>query len=461
MEVMTFKSPDLVLLDIGRDGVSREEMEFAAELTAHTPAIPWLVLTDEDSFKDRVTVAGAGGHGVVDKRQSSANILAAAKEVLIQTHADIPKVLVVDDSELVCRLATKLLERRGFHVATLSDPLKFWDVLEQVNPDLLILDVELPHLNGIELCRVVRLDPNWEFLPIVFLSAHTDAHTIQRLFMAGADDFIGKPIISTELIMRVQNRLRRARLFRHRIEKDGLTGVAGRKAVEHMLERAIRLARRYRDSFSLAVLDVDHLKLINNRHQTQAGDMVLRRFGQLFSKFFRQEDVIGRLGGDEFVIGIHRASKAAAQARVEELLRLVRRERFTTEHGEAIAVSLSAGLAEFPADGLEREAIYHAAGQALSASKAMGRDRVVSAGEHNPPVVVEHYDVVIVDDDDTVTDMLLRMLMNQGYRPRRFRDGPGSVQPIGGAPLRQCAPKSWYWKSICPASTGSRSCAAW
>ncbi|HJR75797.1 MAG TPA: response regulator [Nitrospiraceae bacterium] len=431
-EALTDTSPDLVLLDIGGDGASREELDFIGDLAAHSPSIPVLVLTEGDSFKDRVSVAGAGGLGVIDKRESAATILSAAKEVLGQTRTDVPKILVVDDSELICRLASKLLERRGLHVTTLTDPLKFWDALEETNPDLLILDVEMPHLNGIELCRVVRGDPHWEFLPIVFLSAHTDAGTIQRLFMAGADDFISKPIVSAELITRVQNRLGRARLYRHRMERDSLTGVASRKAVEHMLERSLRLAKRYRDSFSLAVIDVDRLNEINDRHRTAAGDMVLRRLGQLFSKFFRPEDVIGRLGGDEFVIGLHRTSKAAAQARTEELLRLVRLERFATESGDAIAVSLSAGVAEFPTDGSEREAIYQAAGHALSAAKAAGRDCVVATGGHSRPVPSEQYDVVIIDDDEAVTDMLLRMLLNQGYRACRFQDGEEAFGKLGG-----------------------------
>ena len=434
-ETMTGKSPDLVLLDIGEDGASREELDFIGDLAAHSPPIPVLVLTEGDSFKDRVSIAGAGGLGVIDKRESAATILSAAKEVLGQTRTDVPKILVVDDSELVCRLAGKLLERRGLHVTTLTDPLKFWDALEEANPDLLILDVEMPHLNGIELCRVVRGDPHWEFLPIVFLSAQTDAGTIQRLFVAGADDFISKPIVSAELITRVQNRLGRARLYRHRMERDSLTGVASRKAVEHMLERSLRLAKRYRDSFSLAVIDVDHLNAINDRHQTAAGDMVLRRLGQILSKFFRPEDVIGRLGGDEFVIGLHRAPKAAAQARFEELLRFVRRERFSTETAEAIAVSLSVGIAEFPTDGSEREAVYQAAGHALSAAKAAGRDCMVAAGAFGRADPTEQFDVVIIDEDDAITDMLLRMLLNQGYRACRFRDGEEAFgKLVGTAP---------------------------
>ncbi len=432
MEAMVVKNPGLVLLDLGNDGVSPRELDFVSELVMQIPPIPVLALTDGDSFKDRVVVAGAGCQGIVDKRQPAADILNATREALTHSRLHIPKILVVDDSEMVARLASKLLERRGMQVTTLTDPLQFWDVLEQVNPDLLILDVEMPHLNGIELCRVVRVDPNWESLPVVFLSAHTDAQTIQRLFIAGADDFISKPIVSAELMMRVQNRLGRARLSRHRMEIDGLTRVAARHSVEQLLERSLRMARRYRDPFSVAVVDVDCLTQINDRYETATGDAVLRRLGQIFSTFFRPEDVIGRLGGDEFVIGLHRAMKRAAFARIEELLRLVRQERFAAGTGETFSISVSAGLAEFPGDGSERQAIYHAAGQALSQAKAGGRDRVVAGGDGHHPVLIEEYDVVIVDDDEAISDMLMRMLKNQGYRSGWLRDGAEAIAKLGG-----------------------------
>ena len=131
-EAMTGKSPNLVLLDIGGDGASREELDFIGDLANHSPPIPVLVLTEGDSFKDRLSIAGAGGLGVIDKRESTVTIVSAAKEVLGQTHTDIPKILVVDDSELVCPLAGKLLERRGLHVTTFTDPMQVWDALEEL-----------------------------------------------------------------------------------------------------------------------------------------------------------------------------------------------------------------------------------------------------------------------------------------------------------------------------------------
>jgi DNA-binding response OmpR family regulator len=102
----------------------------------------------------------------------------------------------------------------------LDNPNQFWTTLEQAKPDLLILDVEMPDFNGIELCQVVRNDPDWSDLPILFLSAHTDADTIYQVFTAGADDFVNKPIVGPELVARILNRIDRTQMFRKLGQSD-------------------------------------------------------------------------------------------------------------------------------------------------------------------------------------------------------------------------------------------------
>jgi DNA-binding response OmpR family regulator len=95
-------------------------------------------------------------------------------------------------------------------VTTLSEPSRFWETLEAAKPDLLILDLDMPTYNGIELCRAVRTDPQWATLPIMFLTAHSATIAIDRVFAAGADDFVTKPAIASELVTRIVNRLERS-----------------------------------------------------------------------------------------------------------------------------------------------------------------------------------------------------------------------------------------------------------
>ncbi|MFN6559083.1 MAG: response regulator [Nostoc sp. ChiSLP01] len=130
------------------------------------------------------------------------------------------KILVVDDDPQIQAFLQTLLSPWGLKAIALEDPRQFWETLEAVAPDLLILDLELPFTNGIELCQVVRNDPHWSELPIVFLTVHNDAQIVNQVFSVGADDFVSKPIIGPELVTRIVNRLERIKLRQRVAQKS-------------------------------------------------------------------------------------------------------------------------------------------------------------------------------------------------------------------------------------------------
>ena len=135
------------------------------------------------------------------------------------TPVDVPidpsdRLMVVDDDPLVLAAVRSLLEPWGLQVTTLDDPRQLWDTLESAAPSLLILDIEMPHENGITLCQQVRDHEQWGGLPIMILTAHADAGMVNQVFAAGADDFVTKPIVGPELVSRILHRLERMRLWR-------------------------------------------------------------------------------------------------------------------------------------------------------------------------------------------------------------------------------------------------------
>jgi len=138
----------------------------------------------------------------------------AIAQVLQQSSTTEAKLLLVDDDPQLLDCMRTLLEPWGFNLTLLDDPQQFWDTLEQTSPDLLILDIEMPDLSGIELCQVVRNDPRWSELPVLFLSARADAQTVQQVFTVGADDYISKPFVGPELVARILNRLDRTKILR-------------------------------------------------------------------------------------------------------------------------------------------------------------------------------------------------------------------------------------------------------
>jgi diguanylate cyclase (GGDEF)-like protein len=433
--VLTRQRPDAVLLDLSLEESLPVGLDFLAELSRREPPIPAVVLTARTDFTDRVEVARRGGRGFLQKPVAPRQAVDAVAGVLRERTPADTHLLAVDDDPAVLGAVRALLEPRGIRVTTLGDPLRFWETLEQTAPDVLVLDVDMPHLGGLELCRVVRADPRWTGIPVLFLTARTDADTVQRVFAAGADDFVTKPFVGPELVTRLTNRLDRVQLHRTLAETDPLTGLANRRKSEEVAQHFLRLAARKEQPFSLAVIDLDHFKAVNDRAGHAAGDEVLQRIARLLLRSFRAEDVVARWGGEEFVIGMFGMEKGAGVQRLTQVLGRFSQERFDGPDGEEFSVTFSAGIAEFPRDGRELPDLYRLADQALYQAKEEGRARVCAAGwsaeaQPDAPTV----DVLLVDDDAALAGLLLHALETRGFRTQWLQDGEAAVEALAGEP---------------------------
>lgn len=224
---------DLILFDLDCCNDSMAGLAALSSLDRDYPNIPILVLSQparsvvpvaasidcneserlvwdrSQLLHQRVEVARRGGRMFLSKPATAEEILAAVDRVLDRASVSKASITIVDDDLVLLEGLNALLSRSKMKVTTLSEPSRFWDTLETSKPDLLILDLDMPTYNGIELCRAVRTDPHWANLPIMFLSAHTAKAAIDRVFAAGADDFITKPASATELVTRIINRLER------------------------------------------------------------------------------------------------------------------------------------------------------------------------------------------------------------------------------------------------------------
>ena len=213
-EAIAHIRPDVVLLDLCFPESPENGFDLLTELTLEQPSVPVVVFTAQESFTQRVKVARLGGRGFLQKPVTPAQAMEAIAQLLQQSSKTEAKLLLVDDDPQILDVVRTLLEPWGFNLTLLDDPQQFWDTLEQTAPDLLILDVEMPELSGIDLCQVVRNDPRWSELPVLFLSARTDIETIQSVFTVGADDYVSKPIVGPELVARILNRLERTKILR-------------------------------------------------------------------------------------------------------------------------------------------------------------------------------------------------------------------------------------------------------
>ncbi|MGA7937590.1 MAG: response regulator [Kovacikia sp.] len=177
------------------------------------PGLPLLVVGDRGEFDDRLEVVRHGGKLFLEKSTPPEQAIASVIQLLGNSEPlETPtKVMIVDDDLDWLRTLPTLLKPWGFKVTTLADPLQFWTVLQAVTPDVLVLDVMMPQVDGYALCQVLRSDPHWQRLPVLFLSVLTDARSQNQAFTVGADDYLCKPVMGVELANRILSRLQRIR----------------------------------------------------------------------------------------------------------------------------------------------------------------------------------------------------------------------------------------------------------
>lgn len=421
--------PDAALLDISVEG----GMELLRALSDRFPPVPAIVFTRSDAFTDRVEVARLGGRGFLRKPMAPARAIDAIEPLLRPTDRRESVVLAVDDDPTILEAVRFVLEPHGVRVETLAEPERFWEALETAAPDVVLLDVDMPRVNGLELCRVLRNDARWKSVPVIFLTSRADPTTVQAVFAAGADDFVGKPFVGPELGARIQNRLERVRLQRSLAETDALTGVLNRRGSEEVLERFLRLAAGQGDPLAFAVVDLDCFKGINDRCGHSVGDEVLARVARLLQKRFRAQDVVARWGGEEFVVGMYGMDRADGVQRLAEALEVLREESFGAPGAETFGVTFSAGVAEYDTDGRDLQALYRAADAAMYAAKRAGRDRVLPSGwEPGQGDGPRNVDVLVVEDDPAIARLLQHALETRGLRHEWVDNGEVAANLLTG-----------------------------
>ncbi len=358
---------------------SPEDEEEREQISRLAAQIPVVVLVPNATFAVRLAVARMGARGCFASPAPALQVIEKVQQGLLRHRAPTGTVLVVDDDPTILAVVAALLQEIGLSPVALENPARFWELLEESNPDLVILDVEMPGLSGIDLCQVMRNDHRWSTVPVLFLTAHSDSATIHRIFSSGADDYVSKPVVGPELINRIGNRLERTQLHRHMAETDVLTGVSNRRKSAQQLDHYLRLSARHQLPLSLVVLDLDRFKQVNDRWGHATGDQVLHRLGEVLTSACRGEDVVGRWGGEEFVLGMYGVYKERAAVRVQHLLDRFAAEQFTSPNGERFQISFSAGVAQAPGDADDLAALYRAADAALYRAKEAGRARVQMA----------------------------------------------------------------------------------
>jgi diguanylate cyclase (GGDEF)-like protein len=310
------------------------------------------------------TVYGVGYRLNPAFQKSTSNVISASDSpVTIHKNITIPTqpeaiIIVLDDDKLTTRQLKFLLEPWGLQVITLNNSLQLWDTLDSVTPDLLILDVQMPGKDGIELCQMIRNNSRWAWLPILFLTIHSDAKTQQNAFAAGGDDYISKPVALSQLITCVFNRLERTRLIREQMKTDALTGLPNRYRSSQDIDKFLGLALQSQQPFCLAVVTSDKLAQINRDYGHTIGEQILHKLSELLRQELRTEDIISRWNGAEFIIGMYGLKRGESANLIAKVLELIGKIEFSVSDTDTVHAMFGAGVAQYPDDGTDIQSLY-------------------------------------------------------------------------------------------------------
>jgi two-component system cell cycle response regulator len=309
-------------------------------------------------------------------------------------HKKKKRILVVDDHEDNIELLRARLEARGYEVEGANDGQAALDAVRRVCPDLILLDVMMPKMDGIEVVRRLKANAELPFIPVIMQTALDSTENKVEGLDAGADDYITKPINFAELEARVNSLLRikalqtdlaaRERELSELNDKlrlisltDGLTEVENRRSLELHLHEMWQHSMRLHEPIALIICDIDKFKAVNDNYGHQAGDSVLKEFAQLLKSEAREIDRVGRYGGEEFLLILSGTVLDAAVTFAERLREKVEGHTFSYAGG-TLRRTMSCGVAAAPHPKVkDQEALLRGADDALYVAKETGRNRVV------------------------------------------------------------------------------------
>lgn len=372
-------------------------------VAADTPVIQ---IAPQGRFIDRLAAVRAGCSAFFTAPVDIGKIIDHLDQITGKTPPELLRVLIVEDDRVVADYYAAILDSAGLYTEVVSDPLLAEDAILAFNPDLLLVNIAMPHCSGFELVSVLRQHESLSALPVVFITADVQVRTLRAAIRSGVDGFLTKPVGLADLIEVSRARAQRGRLFKGMVARDSLTGAYNHAMIHEMLATEIARAQREKTPFSVVMIDIDKFKVVNDEHGHAAGDLVIKSLVHRLMRDLRRTDIIGRYGGEEFTVLMPNTTADQARDRIDALREQFARTPFThgglssatlmgrpPEHraaetsGKGFTVTFSAGVAELSPKAATTETRLDDQGQtllryaddALYAAKRTGRNRVCKA----------------------------------------------------------------------------------
>lgn len=366
IESIAKSKPSIIIINI-------DMLNSELEKTISDINIPILFISISGEFKLRLKAVQLKGKGFFVKPLITEELIKSL-DFILKAESEVYRILIVDDEPEVANYHAILLSNANMKSHIITKASEIESALNTFKPDLILVDIYMPECSGTELAAIIRQQRAYENIPIIFLSSEEDEFKQLSAMKLGADDFIKKSTKPEHFILAIRNRAARYKTLSSLLVKDSLTGTYNHSFMLHQLKVEISNAVRHYRSVSIAIIDLDNFKRINDRYGHLTGDQVLRSLSIMLQSRLRASDFVGRYGGEEFLIILTNTDADMALSLIDGL-----REEFIslnfTSNNQLFNMTFSAGVASFPPS-TKADELINAANIALNKAKNNGRNRV-------------------------------------------------------------------------------------
>ena len=372
--------PLAVLFIPAHEDVRAEEWTCISTIRQSCPVSQLFYLDVQSAIEPLINLMRAGIDVTIPAEDQPAEVLNCVLDLVQSSEQEQYRVLIVEDSRVAVTLIQRTLAQHNIDTRAINDPVQLLEALQSYKPDLVLMDMHMPRFNGVEATRVLRQMAAYRALPIVYLSGESDVGMQVEALRLGGDQFLIKPFNPVLLAAVVKTRIERFRDTQRSTRLDGLTGLLNHTAAKSRLQAMVAETEAQHGVLTVAMIDIDHFKSINDTFGHPVGDQVIRGLAWLLKGRLRSVDLIGRYGGEEFLIALPGIDLARAIPVIER----IRRDFSELPHahsGGALYATFSAGVASYPMIHHTAQGLTEAADQALLQAKRLGRNRIETAVE--------------------------------------------------------------------------------
>jgi diguanylate cyclase (GGDEF)-like protein len=369
-----------IIIDIRSTGDQPDHKDIFEEIAQFQQTFHNLIfMSDHDDQTVRLKSIRIGGIAMFTKPVNIINMIDKLDALTRSSMKPQPyKILILENQHAVASYYQMVLKMSGMDAQIVLNPNNFIEQMREFHPDLILMDTFLSEINAAELAKAVRQMDDFVSIPIIFLSTDDDFGKRIEALDLGGDDYLVKPIKAAHLMAIVRSRLERSKTLRSYMIRDSLTNLLNHTAFRNVLTHEVSRCKRQSSPLALAMLDIDHFKMVNDTYGHAMGDNALKGLSRLLKQRLRKMDVVGRYGGDEFTALLVDCEADQAMKIMDEIRVHFTEIEFTSNQAKLLSLSFSCGIATFPKYQTV-ESLTDSADQALYIAKASRRNQIIIA----------------------------------------------------------------------------------